>query len=152
MQLTFSNPVLYLINFGLTKKGQKSNLYQNLQVAEQAYKVAQDDQKITEQKAKIWEAKEKLKILEGHIENLNKLINTGEGNITRMRAQIERKQTIIDQMNKKLEQLVSTSGKLEMSNRTNIMENQSKRTILIFWQPGQFYFGNCSPGHFRLYM
>ena len=94
---------------------------QNFQVAQQAYKVAQDDQKITEKKAKIWEATEKLKILEGHIENLSKLINTGEGNITRMRAQIERKQTVIDQMNKKLEHLVSTSGK-----RSNFRPSEPK--------------------------
>ena len=61
-----------------------------MDVAKQNNKAALDDQKITEFKAKIWESNEKLKIVEGHIENLNKVINDGEQNITRMRAQIER--------------------------------------------------------------
>ena len=74
-----------------------------------------DDKKITEFRAKIWESSERLKILESHIEQLTKMINEGENNITRMRAQIERKQTVVDQMNKKLEHLVATCGGEELA-------------------------------------
>jgi len=86
-----------------------------MEVARQHNKAALDDQKITEYKAKIWESEEKLKILEAHIEQLTKVINDGENNITRMRAQIERKQTVVDQMNKKLDHLVATCGGEELA-------------------------------------
>jgi len=43
-----------------------------MEVSRQNNKAALDDQKITEFKAKIWESQEKLKILEAHIEQLNK--------------------------------------------------------------------------------
>ena len=86
-----------------------------MEVTRSNNKAALDDQKITECKAKIWESQEKLKMLEAHIEQLNKVINDGENNITRMRAQIERKQTVVDQMNKKLEHLVATSGGEELA-------------------------------------
>ena len=42
------------------------------------------------------------------------VINESELDITRMRAAIERKQTTVDQMNKKLDQLMATSGGEEL--------------------------------------
>ena len=42
------------------------------------------------------------------------MINESELDITRMRATIERKQTTVDQMNKKLDHLMATSGGEEL--------------------------------------
>jgi len=101
-----------------------------------------DTLKITETEAVIWESKEKLKSLDLKIEELNKVINESELDITRMRAAIERKQTTVDQMNKKLDQLMATSGGEELGpmeveiaslNKTIEQMDNEINEIEIFW-------------------
>ena len=85
-----------------------------MEVTKLSNQAAKDTLKITETEARCWEAKETLKTLDQKIEELNKVINETEMALTRMHATIERKQTTQDQMNKRLEQLVSSSGGEEL--------------------------------------
>jgi len=87
----------------------------DMEINKQTNKAALDDQKITETRAKIWESNEKLKLLNDRIEELDKQTTDSENGITKMRAQVERKQTIIDQMSKKLHNLVENSGGEELA-------------------------------------
>lgn len=70
------------------------------------------------------------------------VINESELDITRMRAAIERKQTTVDQMNKKLDQLMATSGGEELGpleveiaslNKTIEQMDNEINEIEIFW-------------------
>ena len=87
----------------------------DMEINKQTNKAALDDQKITETRAKIWESNEKLKLLNDRIEGLDKQTTDSENGITKMRAQVERKQTIIDQMSKKLHNIVENSGGEELA-------------------------------------
>lgn len=86
-----------------------------MEINKHTNKAALDDQKITETRAKIWESSQKLKVHNDRIEDLDKQINDNGASITKMRAQIERKQTIIDQMSKKLILLVENAGGEELA-------------------------------------
>merc|ERR1712168_1456618 len=113
-----------------------------MEVTKMSNLAAIDTLKITETEAVIWESKEKLKALDLKIEELNKVINESELDITRMRAAIERKQTTVDQMNKKLDQLMATSGGEELGpleveiaslNKTIEQMDNEINEIEIFW-------------------
>merc|ERR1711970_1355636 len=85
----------------LTASLAEKKMSAEMEVTKLANLAAIDTLKITETEAVIWESKEKLKILDRKIEELNKVISDSEMEITRMHAVIERKQTTVDQMNKK---------------------------------------------------
>merc|ERR1719378_1205760 len=113
-----------------------------MEVTKLSNQAAKDTLKITDTEARCWEAKEQLKELDTKIEELNKVIGESEMEITRMHAIIERKQTTQDQMNKKLEQLLATSGGEELGpleveissiNKTLEQLNNEINEIEIFW-------------------
>jgi len=113
-----------------------------MEVTKLSNQAARDTLKIAETDARCWEARERLKELNQKIEDLNKVISETEMAITRMHAMIERKQTTQDQMNKKLDTLVSTTGgeelgplEIEISslNKTLDQLNNEINEIEIFW-------------------
>ncbi|XP_039265191.1 coiled-coil domain-containing protein 40-like isoform X1 [Styela clava] len=72
--------------------------------------IAQCNRQKADYEARTTELQKQLDELEKHIVSSNELINRAEHDASKRNAVIERKQTIIDQYNKKLEQIVMSSG------------------------------------------
>lgn len=83
---------------------------QEAQIAQVENEIATDSLNTVTTQAKIGNLKESLDELESIIGNKNEIINRSENEGVKRNAVIERKQQIIDQFNKKLEQMISNAG------------------------------------------
>lgn len=72
--------------------------------------IASDSLNTVTTKARIGNLRKSLDELEGIIGQKNDIINKSENESIKRNAVIERKQQIIDQFNKKLEQMISQAG------------------------------------------
>lgn len=83
---------------------------QEAQIAQVENEIANDSLNTVTAKARIGNLKNSLEELEAIINQKNEIITRSENEGVKRNAVIERKQQIIDQFNKKLEQMISQAG------------------------------------------